>query len=814
LKIHLVAICGTGMGSLAGLLKEAGHEVQGSDRAFYPPMSERLRAWGIPTMQGFDPGHLTPGTDLVVVGNACRKDNPEAVAAKERGLRVMSFPQALSELFIAGRKSIVVAGTHGKTTTSALLSYLLVESGMDPSFLVGGIPQNFDKSFRLGSGAHFVVEGDEYDSAYFDKRPKFLHYRPEIGVITSVEFDHADIYADMHHYRAAFSEFVAQIPESGLLVACDDDPEVLDQASRAVCRVVSYGLGVGAGWRASDLVEGEVGASFVLGVDGQRRLRIEVPLSGRHNVQNTLAALAVADHVGLPPERASGLLAGFGGVARRMQVRGVAAGITVIDDFAHHPTEVAETVNAARRRYLRSRLVAVFEPRTNTSRRSFFQKRYAESFGGADLVVLVPPFDSANIPAEERFDSDRLVGALRNRGQDASLCADADDVQRCVRRYTRKATGRVRQTGRIMIDVLWVILWIVVALALIKLHNAFWTNYFDLRRRGDQVHYADTEDGWQVALHRYIPVERRYAEPVLLCHGMGANRNNFDLMDDRSLARDLRDRGFDVWSLELRGAGFSGRPKWYQPHRWTFRFEDYLEKDVRAALSLVREASGSDRVFWVGHSMGGLLGYAWLGKRGDHGLAGLVAVSAPLLLGQSRTVRILRPFVWAMTWTRVVAFRPSARFFSPFMGWPPGLLSRVSISKGGMRGPVLRRCMVNLVENSTAALLRQFLQWSRAGSFAPQGGEDDYLANLEKIEEPVLIMAADGDKLASPGSVTPAYQRVRSADKQLRIFGGDRGDDCEFGHGDILLGENVREVVFPEIIDWLESRASVWKAQS
>jgi UDP-N-acetylmuramate: L-alanyl-gamma-D-glutamyl-meso-diaminopimelate ligase len=416
------------MGSLAGLLKEAGHDVRGSDKAFFPPMSERLQAWGIETMQGFDPGHLDQDTELVVVGNACRKDNPEAQAAKERGLRVMSFPQTLGELFIQKHQSIVVAGTHGKTTTSSLLAYLLVEAGMDPSFLVGGILQNFEKSFRLGRGDSFVVEGDEYDSAFFDKRPKFVHYRPEVGVLTSVEFDHADIYADMDQYRAAFKTFVSLIPEGGLLVACDDDPEVRGLASLAGCRVVPYGLGRGDGWRAGDLVEGEAGASFVLRVDGERRGRVEVPMSGRHNVQNTLAALAVAEHIGLPAKRASELLSGFLGVARRMQVRGVEAGITVIDDFAHHPTEVRETVYAARRRYPQSTLVAVFEPRTNTSRRSLFQQRYAESFEGADRVVLVPPFDPAKIPQEQRFDSARLVAALKDRGLKADLCANADGV--------------------------------------------------------------------------------------------------------------------------------------------------------------------------------------------------------------------------------------------------------------------------------------------------------------------------------------------------------------------------------------------------
>jgi len=359
-----------------------------------------------------------------------------------------------------------------------------------------------------------------------------------------------------------------------------------------------------------------------------------------------------------------------------------------------------------------------------------------------------------------------------------------------------------------MSDVLWVILWITLALALIKLHTAFWTNYFDLRRKGDQVHFATTQDGWQIALHRYVPAELKYKEPVFLCHGMGANRNNFDLTDNRSLARALRDRGFDVWSVELRGTGFSTRPKWYQPLRWTHRFEDYLEKDIPAALSHVRQTTGSDRVLWVGHSMGGLLGYAWLGLRGDHGLAGLVTVSAPLQLGNTRTVRILRPFVWLMASHRVVAFRPAARFFSPFMGWPPEIISRISIHPGGMRGPVLRRCMVNLVENTTAAVFSQFLRWSKTGKFTSRDGSEDYLANLKKITEPVLIMAADADNLASPAAVVPAYEHMGSEDKQLRIFGGDRGDDCEFGHGDILLGDHAREVVFPEIIGWLESHAT------
>ena len=428
MKVHLVAICGTGMGALAGLLKDAGHEVRGSDRAFYPPMAERLQAWGIPTMQGFDPAHLGPDTDLVIVGNVCRKDNPEAQAALQRGLKVMSFPQALSEFFIAGKTSVVVAGTHGKTTTAALLSYVLVEAGLDPSFLVGGIPQNFGKSFHLGQGGVFVVEGDEYDTAFFDKRPKFVHYRPTIAVLTAVEFDHADIYRDMEAYRAAFATLLSLLPANGLLVACADDPEVIALASSAPCRVVSYGLNPGTTWSASDIQPGEEATRFSLIRQGSHVATVALPLAGRHNVANTLAVLAAAEAVGVDAKRAAACLSGFAGIARRMQVRGVVDGVTVIDDFAHHPTKVRETVRAARARYPRSHLVAVFEPRTATSRRKVFQETYPASFAGADEVVVVPPFDADKISEGERFDSAALVAALQQDGQKAVLHTNADEV--------------------------------------------------------------------------------------------------------------------------------------------------------------------------------------------------------------------------------------------------------------------------------------------------------------------------------------------------------------------------------------------------
>ena len=428
MKVHLVAICGTGMGALAGLLKEAGHDVKGSDRAFYSPMAERLQAWGIPTQQGFDPAHLAPDTDLVIVGNVCRKDNPEAQAALQMGLKVMSFPQALAEFFIGDKTSIVVAGTHGKTTTAALLSYVLVEAGLDPSFLVGGIPQNFGKSFHLGRGDVFVVEGDEYDAAFFDKRPKFVHYRPKIVVLTAVEFDHADIYRDMDAYRAAFKTLLTLLPPDGLLVACADDPEVTALARTAPCRVVFYGLDPGASWSADGIEAGEDATRFSLVRDRGRVAAVTLPLAGRHNVANTLGVLAAAEAVGVDARKAAASLAGFAGIARRMQVRGVVDGVTVIDDFAHHPTKVRETVRAARARYARAHLVAVFEPRTATSRRKVFQEAYLASFAAADEVILVPPFDAEKIPEADRFDSAALVAALQQTGQKASLRSNADEV--------------------------------------------------------------------------------------------------------------------------------------------------------------------------------------------------------------------------------------------------------------------------------------------------------------------------------------------------------------------------------------------------
>jgi len=438
--VHFVAIAGTGMGSLAGLLKARGIEVTGSDENVYPPMSDALAAWGIPVAQGFRPENVLAGApDLVVIGNAVRANNPEARAAIDGGLRYLSFPDALHELAIAGRHSIVIAGTHGKTTTTSLLATILVETGRDPGVLVGGISENLGGSFRNGAGPHFVVEGDEYDTAFFDKTPKFLHYGARTAVITSVEFDHADIYRDLDHVKQAFRALVAQMPEDGALVAATDHAGVRDVIEKAPCRVLAYGVdapgegaGSASGYRARVVATTPEGTRFALSRDGRALLESFVPMHGRHNLENALAALVVAEVVGVPLAEAGAALGRFGGVKRRQEVRGEIGGVTLLDDFAHHPTAVRETVAAVRAKYPGRRLVAVFEPRTNTSRRKVFQAEYAGAFDGVARVVIaiVPdtPIYSATGEVTERFSSPELAADLRARGIEAEAIDGADAI--------------------------------------------------------------------------------------------------------------------------------------------------------------------------------------------------------------------------------------------------------------------------------------------------------------------------------------------------------------------------------------------------
>ncbi len=423
------------MGSLAGLLHARGIEVTGSDLRLYPPMSTILKRWDIPVFEGFAAERiLDSNPDLVVIGNAVRPDNPEARAAIDEGFNYLSFPDALYRHAIAGKHPVVVSGTHGKTTTTSLLGAILLATGRDPSLLVAGYAFDFDGSFREGRGAYFAVEGDEYDTAFFDKTPKFLHYGARTLLITSVEFDHADIYRDLDHVKQAFRSLVARLPSDGVIVAAHDYAGVRDVIADAPCRSVGYGLATDApgAWRATDLSAGSDGTSFDVVQDGRVKLRARVPLFGRVNVENALAALTTASELGVPLAEAAEALAGFRGVKRRQEVRGEVRGVSVVDDFAHHPTAVAASIESLRARLPGRRLIAVFEPRTNTSRRAVFQADYVRALSDADRVVLRilsdDPIYSATGPVTERFSSQQLAVDLVAAGTPAVALDDVDAI--------------------------------------------------------------------------------------------------------------------------------------------------------------------------------------------------------------------------------------------------------------------------------------------------------------------------------------------------------------------------------------------------
>ena len=425
--IHLIAICGTGMGSLAVLLKTFGHRITGSDQHIYPPMSTQLHDWGIPLFEGFKANHLEPKPDLVIVGNAVSRGNPEAEAAEQAGIPMLSFPQALAHYLIGERHAVVVAGTHGKSTTTALVAWLLDHAGHDPGFFVGAVMRNFPTPIRLGQGEHVVVEGDEYDSAYFDKGPKFLHYRPRTAVLTALEFDHADIYRDLAHVRSAFARFLSLLPAGGCLIACADDPGVRSLcAEEAIAGgVQTYGLAAGADWQAVEWGAGEGGTAMEVHHRGKRFGRFVMKLFGRHNVGNALAAIAVAHRLGVPQPRIASGLASFAGLKRRCEVRGEVGGVTVIDDFAHHPTAVGVTLESLRRAYPGARLWAVFEPRSATTRRRVFQETYVDALRQADRVIIAEVFRKDELAADERLSETELIKALNEQGVAAWFQPDA-----------------------------------------------------------------------------------------------------------------------------------------------------------------------------------------------------------------------------------------------------------------------------------------------------------------------------------------------------------------------------------------------------
>jgi UDP-N-acetylmuramate: L-alanyl-gamma-D-glutamyl-meso-diaminopimelate ligase len=413
-NIHIMGICGTGMAALAGMLQHSGLEVTGSDNHVYPPMSDFLRQLGIAIKDNYGAENLYPTPDLVIVGNVITRKNPEAVALAELKIPYISFPQALSLFFIAGKTSLVVAGTHGKTTTCSLLASTLHYAGLDPSFMIGGIVQEFRRNFRLGQGKYFISEGDEYDTAFFDKESKFLHYRPDIAIITSVEFDHADIFSDLDQIKRSFKKFVSLLPAGGLIVAHLDDKNVAEVVADAPCPVQGYGTTTGLDWTMGDVLFRDGKSHFPVHHDG-REYSQSVSLSGRHNCLNSLAVTAVLHHIGVDKKTIGGGLSTFMGVKRRQEVRGVERGITVIDDFAHHPTAVRETLAGLKAAYAGHRLITVFEPRTNSSRRAIFQNDYVSAFDSADIILIRDPLPLENVSAQDHFSAEKLAQGLRAR---------------------------------------------------------------------------------------------------------------------------------------------------------------------------------------------------------------------------------------------------------------------------------------------------------------------------------------------------------------------------------------------------------------
>jgi UDP-N-acetylmuramate: L-alanyl-gamma-D-glutamyl-meso-diaminopimelate ligase len=434
------------MGAVAGLLAGAGHEVRGSDAAVYPPMSEQLAALGVPVMMPYAADNLAWTPDLVVVGNVHGKDHIEVKAAQAKGIPLTSFPAVLGERLLDGKHAIVVCGTHGKTTTTSLVAHILGEAGRDPSLFVGGVPVALGQGYRHGKGEDFVIEGDEYDTAFFDKGPKFLHYRPRTVILTSVELDHVDIFPSFDAVRDVFKKLTTVIPSDGLLVVCAESSDALEVAKLATCKVEQYCVladgadGVpppGVTWWASNLEVGKSGrVSFdvfhATGGSGsgpsERFERFDTLLVGRHNVANCVAAIAVCHARGVSVREIQRGLASFAGVRRRQELRGVAGGVTVLDDYAHHPTAVRETLKALRKRFPKRRLIAVYEPRSATSRRKTFQDEFADAFAYADEVIVGKLFDPTKIPLADRFDPERLALDLHRAGTKAAYTPEVDTI--------------------------------------------------------------------------------------------------------------------------------------------------------------------------------------------------------------------------------------------------------------------------------------------------------------------------------------------------------------------------------------------------
>jgi UDP-N-acetylmuramate: L-alanyl-gamma-D-glutamyl-meso-diaminopimelate ligase len=430
--IHLIGICGTAMASLAGMLQERGFRITGSDAASYPPMSTFLESLGISVAQPFAEANLDPRPDLVVVGNALSRGNVELERVLDERIPFCSLPQILHDEFLIGKDVLVVAGTHGKTTTTSMLAWIFETAGLQPSFLIGGIAENFGRSFGLGDGKHFILEGDEYDTAFFDKGPKFLHYFPDSVILTSVEFDHADIYKDLDAVETAFKRLVNLIPRRGRMVGFDSggsENSSIDRClQKAFCPVERYGVSDRAAWKIANLKLGEERTSWSVLHDGKPWADFEFSLGGEYNVWNATAAAALAANYGISKDAIGQALHTFRSVKRRLEVKAQVNGITIIDDFAHHPTAIEQTIRALRARYPQSRLWVVLEPRSNTLRRNVLQDALARSLSLADQVVIAAIFKSEAIPEVERLDLNQVINEIQQRGKQARILADADAI--------------------------------------------------------------------------------------------------------------------------------------------------------------------------------------------------------------------------------------------------------------------------------------------------------------------------------------------------------------------------------------------------
>jgi len=430
---HLIGICGTAMASLAGMLQARGHKVTGSDQNVYPPMSTQLEALGIQILNGYKPANADIGADCVIVGNAISRGNPELEEILNRKLTYRSQAEVVREEFIRGKRSLVVAGTHGKTTTTSIAAWIAEVGGLDPGFLVGGIVQNFEASFRVTGSDHFVIEGDEYDTAYFDKKPKFMHYLPEIAIVNNIEFDHADIYRDLEEIKFQFSRLMNLVPSNGVLIVGIDSPvvcEVLDEMDgKLFTNVETFGLSDNAKWQARYIdFAGDI-TRFTVFKDGHSWGEFETHLIGEFNVRNCLAVMIAADAWGISRERIQEALDTFKSVKRRMEVRGIIRGVTVIDDFAHHPTAVEETLKALRMKYTGKRLIAVFEPRTWSSRLAVFQDPYSKAFSYADYVIIAGVYNTAKASELGKvLDVDELVADIALQGKPVLSFPDADSI--------------------------------------------------------------------------------------------------------------------------------------------------------------------------------------------------------------------------------------------------------------------------------------------------------------------------------------------------------------------------------------------------